>query len=129
MLTLRRAAFAAAVVATCLASAGAAADPAPPVAADAPPGTIYLHLVGGGHLTTPGGADLNLPPGYYLDEGSWLRLDAEVRRLQDQETRLTAEVASFTHSASGWRPPWWLLASAALVGAVAGYEAEHYLHL
>jgi hypothetical protein len=107
-----------------LASREAAADPDPP---DAPAGTTYLHLVHGGHLTTPGGADLTLPPGYYVDAGSWDRLDAEVHRLQDAETRLTAEEASLEASAHAGGAPGWVYAAAGLVvGALAGAAYVHY---
>lgn len=62
---------------------------APGVArADAP-----LHLRSRSTVTTEGGSVLQLPPGYFLEEPAWNALDLELRRLQDTETRLTAENA------------------------------------
>lgn len=70
------------------------------------------------HMRTPstvqteGGSSLSLPPGYFLDEETWQERDLELKRLQEQETRLVAENKSLRESASF--PPW---ATAAL-GAV-----------
>ena len=61
-----------------------------------------------------------LPPGRFLAEPTWARLDDEVRRLQDAEVRLTAENASLRKDAAGWRPGWKSLASAVLVGVALG---------
>ena len=124
-----------------LAATPAAADPAPDSAVpdpgtpvpdsntDVPPSTTYLHLLNGGHVTTPGGADLTLPPGYYIDDASWGRIDGELHRLQDAETRLTAENGSLRSSleAGAWTPPWWTIASAVVLGAALGYEVERKL--
>jgi hypothetical protein len=70
---------------------------------------------------TDGGNDLRLPPGYYLDEPNWNKLDLEVRRLQDQETRLTAENHSLRTSLGGWQPGWKTLSGALLLGIAAGF--------
>jgi hypothetical protein len=43
--------------------------------------------------------DVELPPGYYFSEGAYNTLDAEVKRLQDAETRLGAENESLRKSA------------------------------
>jgi hypothetical protein len=61
-----------------------------------------------------------LPPGRFLAEPTWVRLDDEVRRLQDAEVRLTAANASLRKDAAGWRPGWKSLASAVLVGVALG---------
>ena len=55
------------------------------------PGDPPVHVHSGATCRTDGGVDLRLPPGYYLPEQAWDDLDRETRRLQDQETRLTAE--------------------------------------
>ena len=38
-----------------------------------------------------GDIEMQLPPGYFLPEEDWLKLDTEIKRLQDIDTRLTAE--------------------------------------
>ncbi len=56
---------------------------------------------------------VTLPPGYYLPDATWDALDFEVRRLQDAETRLTAERDSYADTTVQW-----------VVGAlVAGFAA------
>lgn len=87
-------------------------------------GAGYLHLHTPAHITTDGGADFRLPAGYYLDEPNWGRLDAEVRRLQERETRLDAENKSLKTSMSAWQPGWIVLSSTLVVGIVTGI----YLH-
>ncbi len=56
--------------------------------ADVPPPT---HVQSTSECDTAGGSHLSLPPGYFLPEETWSALDFELRRLQDSETRLTAE--------------------------------------
>lgn len=65
--------------------------------------------------TTPQG--VILPPGYYLTNETWNRLDEEVRRLQEEEVRLRAERDSLTKSA---QPPWLWVAAALAVGIATG---------
>ncbi len=64
-------------------------------------------------LTTEKGSTLKLPPGYFLDEPTWLERDLEMRRLQEQETRLRAENRSLRKSAVDDYP--WL--ATGMVGA------------
>ncbi len=94
-------------------AARAACDPAPT--------PIVAHTNTDGHLVTDGGTDLRIPPSYIVDVPTWKRLDAEMRRLQDAETRLTAENASLARSASGWQPGWKTLAGAIVAGAALGF--------
>lgn len=62
-----------------------------------------------------------LPVGsHVLAASSWERLDAEFRRLQAAEVRLTAENASFRASAAAWQPGWRALAVTLAAGLVAG---------
>jgi hypothetical protein len=73
------------------------------------------------HCLTDGGTVLELEPGVHVPEVSWEKLDAEIRRLQEAETRLTAERDSYRKSASG--RTWTLrgiVAGAFAAGIVAG---------
>ncbi len=72
-------------------------------AREASGGDIY-HFVRPSKLVTEKGAELRLPPGYFLDEKSWQERDLEMRRLQEQETRLGAENRSLRESADKF--PW-----------------------
>lgn len=105
-----------------LAAARAAADPATPVKVNG-----VAHLASASAVHTDGGADLRLPPGYFLDEPSWTKLNTETRRLQDAETRLNAENRSFRASASSWQPGWITLATALGGGIALGWYLEHKL--
>lgn len=60
---------------------------------------VNLHVRSSSHLVTSGGTALDLPPGYFLDEPSHIKLDVEMRRLQTAETRLVAENKSLHSSA------------------------------
>jgi hypothetical protein len=50
-----------------------------------------LYIQSASTCKTDGGSDLRLPPGYFLDVDLWKKLDLEVRRLQEAETRLKGE--------------------------------------
>lgn len=80
-----------------------------------------LHIIAPSKIETAKGTKLELPPGYFLDEPTWKRLDDELKRLQVAEVRLTAENKSFRESAKDWRPSWWLLGSAFVAGCTATY--------
>lgn len=75
-------------------------------------------------LTTAKGSVVQLPPGYYLPDPVWLKLDTEVKRLQDRETQLAAENKQLRTTASAWEPGWKTLTLALLTGATAGF----YIH-
>lgn len=64
------------------------------------------HLKTPSNLTTDGGSVLRLPPGYFLDEPTWTRRDAELKDAQDKVTRLKAENESFRKDAAkvSWAP-------------------------
>lgn len=91
--------------------------------ADGPSGG-YLHFPGRTQLTTESGLHLSLPPGYFLDEPTHDKLDTEVKRLQDQETRLVAENQSLKKSLSSWQPGWVTIVSFLAAGIAGGV----YLH-
>lgn len=70
--------------------------PEPTPAADVQP---PWHFRAGPRITSARGTVLDLPPGYYLSEPAFDKLDAELRRAQDAETRLGAENKSLRASA------------------------------
>lgn len=73
-------------------------------------------------LTTGKGTVLTLPPGYFLDELTWTKRDAELKAAQNQVTRLKAENESFRKDAAkfSWAP---VVGSAiTLVGTVVLYS-------
>jgi hypothetical protein len=80
--------------------------------------TDTLHFKSPSRIVTDGGTDLRLPPGYFLPEPVWKTIDLEFRRLQEQETRLTAENQSMRKSLD--EGPGWgtvaLIAGTLLVG-------------
>ena len=108
----------------------AAADPLPPtptectggaaaVAADPAPGAP-IHVQTESQIVTYGGSRLTLPPGYFMDEPAWAKLDGEVRRLQDAETRLTAENKSLRSSARAFSCDVKCVALLVVVGVATG---------
>jgi hypothetical protein len=66
---------------------------------------------------------LRLPAGRFIDEDSWQRMDRETRRLQEVETRITAENKSYEKTARSWQPGWKVLTATFVVGLVAGAYA------
>lgn len=96
-----------------LSAARAAADPAP---AD------WTRLRSASEVRTEAGSHVTLPPGYFLPEPAFERLDAELRRLQDAETRLKAENESLRASAA-WSGPGWGTVALVLGAAGAGIAA------
>lgn len=74
------------------------------------------HLKSPSTVETDKGSRVRLPPGYFLDEQSWQERDAELKRLQEQETRLKAENKSLRKSASEYP---WVATGAVLVFGVA----------
>lgn len=65
------------------------------------------------------------PPSYLLPMPDWDKLDAEVRRLQDAETRLKVENDSLRLSAERTTPPWGVIGTFVVgiaLGAYIGYK-------
>ncbi len=108
------------IVATMLIAVRSAADPVPVLA----PVPVPTHLASASAVHTDGGSDLRLPPGYFLPEPLWTKLNTETKRLQDTETRLAAENKSLRASTAGWQPGWYVTAAAIGTGLVSGW----YLH-
>lgn len=71
-------------------------------------------------LARDDGATRRLPVGRFVDEPSWSMLDTELKRLQDAETRLTAENKSMRETTSGWQPGWISLSTALISGIALG---------
>jgi len=80
-----------------------------------------VQLLSDSVVKTDGGSVLHLPPGRYYRENVWVVLDTEIRRLQAQETRLTAENASLRTAVGGWQPGWWTLLTVACSAGAAGW--------
>lgn len=82
------------------------------------------------HLKTPvtgrtdGGTDLRLPPGYFFDELAFGKVDAEMRRLEDAETRTRAENDSLRKSLDSWSPGWITLSATLISGFLLGAYAH-----
>lgn len=100
----------------------ATADPSPtPPHGTTGGGSTFDHIETPSTCRSDGGTDFRLPPGYFLDEPSWKRYDADVKQLQDDRTRLTAENASMKASLSSWQPGWWTLLGVAASAAAGGW--------
>ena len=105
----RRTAVAVAVLVALSLPASAAAEP------------FRLHTAA--QCVTEGGSDVELPPGIHLSEPDWEKIDAEIARLQEAETRLTAENAKAKELSSP-DTSWWLLGLAFSAGIAAGVAAS-----
>lgn len=113
----------AAACAVLLLASQAAAEPVLPGEA---PAQTYYRVRKPSTLHTLGGLVVPLPPVYILGEPEWERLDAEVRRLQDAETRLEAENTSLRETARALSFPWRGAVVGGLLGLVVGIAATVY---
>lgn len=93
-----------------LISCRAAAEPEPPTRLTVPT-----------TVSDGAGNSRGLPPGYFLTDDTWAALDAELRRLQERETRLGAENESLRASTAP--PRWWWVAVGVATGLAAGFAA------
>lgn len=86
------------------------------------PPPVNLHISSNSTLRTDVDQHVahRLPPGYFFDEGTFDKLDAELRRLQEQETRLTAENESLRDSSRHYFPGWVVVGAAVAAGIAAG---------
>ncbi len=105
-----------AALVTFLLTTSAAADGAP---VEAPP-TPHLQLTTPMLLTRNDGATRMLPPGHFFDNPAYDKIEKEIKRLQDQETRLTAENFSLRKATEGWTPGWKTVASVFVTGVTIG---------
>jgi hypothetical protein len=92
-----------------------------------PPVPVNIDLLSPSRVVTDGGSELRLPPGHFLEAPLWQKLDAEQRRLQTAEVRLTAENQSMRKSLQGWQPGFYTLAVVLGGGIVLGYELQKHL--
>ncbi len=99
-----------AAVLVVLLSADTAAEPAP---------SHHLRMRDPSTLTVSNGKTYELPPGRFLSEPFFEKKDQELRRLQELETRLTAERDEYRRQATTWRPGWKTAGTAFLLG-IAG---------
>ena len=79
------------------------------------------------HIPATGRTYKLVPGTWLLAPPSWTKLETELKRLQDAETRLSAENKSMRETSSGWRPGWKLLLGAFAVGATSGAYAYYKL--
>ncbi len=86
-------------------------------------GADTWHLATPSTVQTDGGSNLRLPPGYFVDEPTQTRLDAEMRRLQEREVRLDAENKSLRKSAKSISFGWMTLSTVFVLGIAAGAYA------
>lgn len=114
-----------AILSMALVGVGGFADPAPVKG----PTFVHLNSPRLACLGTQGDLKycVQLGQGYFMDEPTYSILDAEMRRLQDAETRLKAENASLRASTAGWQPGWMTLMFAAAATATAAIYVEHKL--
>lgn len=82
-------------------------------------GDDIYHVKSPSVLKTEKGSELKLPPGYFLDEQAWQERDGELKRLQEQETRLVAENVSLRKSARD-DYPWIATGIVGAFGVAAG---------
>ncbi len=82
-----------------------------------------LHVKTPFQIISEGGTNIHVPPGYVLNEPQWGSLDTELRRLQDAETRLSAENDSLRDSAGVGPWTWIIGAASAVVGIILGAKA------
>lgn len=115
-----KAIFAVATVAALVSRA--AADP--PAPTSTPDLTHYLHIEDPSTLTTQFGSVLPLPPGYFLDEPTFNKLNADFKALQDGNTSKDAQIKVYKAEIEKWQPGWVTLASALVGGCALGW----YLH-
>jgi hypothetical protein len=101
----------AAALAVYLLATRAAADPAP---------SERLRMRDPSTLTLISGRVLELPPGRFIEEFEFMKWEIEIKRLQDAETRLTAERDSYKRSTESWSPGWKTLLGALTVGIAIG---------
>lgn len=74
-------------------------------------------------LKADSGAELRVPPGYYVPTTAWNALDAALKAAQDAETRLKAENTSLREAARDDAPRGWgtvLLVAGALAAGILG---------
>ncbi len=80
-----------------------------------------LHLKTPSTVKTDGGTSLRLPPGYFLEEMDYEKLDGTLKEMELQQIRLEAENQSLRDSADEVSFGWITLGAAVLAGVATGY--------
>ena len=117
--------FIVAVFALCLVAVQGATDPVPD------PGVAFVHLHSPrlaclGTREAPASC-VQLAEGYFMDEPTYNKLDVEMKRLQDAETKLAAENASLRKSVVNSQPAWITMAILFSTGAALAVYVDHKL--
>lgn len=68
-----------------------------------------------------------VPAGRFLDETSWLEMDAKLRELENTRTNLTAQNNRLRSEMQGWQPGIVTLAVTLVAGFAGGVYAYHKL--
>lgn len=102
-----------------------------PVLSYGQPAPTFAHLQSTRHAClsvdpVPVGC-VSLPRGYYMDESTFDKLDAEVRRLQDSELRLKTENTSLRASSASWQPGWVTMLTMVVSSVALTLYVEHKL--
>lgn len=80
-----------------------------------------LHLKTPSTVQTDGGTNLRLPPGYFLEEADYEKLDGVFKQMELDQIRLEAENQSLRDSADEVSFGWVTLGAAVLAGVATGY--------
>lgn len=109
-----------------LAALAAAVLASLPSAAAAEPLPQIVQVTESITLRNDAGAELRVPPGFYVPDVTWYAVDKEVRRLQAAETRLAAENKSLRSQASADGIGWGTVAAIATALALGAGVGAHY---
>lgn len=107
------------IAALLLASRAAADDTVPP--------PVVIQTLTPMILRRDDGAERRVPPGRFLDEQTFQKLDARFRELEASKTRLSAENKSLRGALSSWQPGWGTLLITVASGITNGWAARRYV--
>lgn len=96
----------------------------PPPACPTPGVPCHLRMREPVTVQKDDGTSYRLPQGHFLDTFTWELLDNEVKRLQDQENRLTAENISLKNNLKNATPGWPMLLVVVAGAVVTGLTAK-----
>ena len=111
------------LIAALVASLASVATADPELPSPLPLPGAHVRLTVEGELRVPAGT-FSVPAGTHLvADYLWDEWDADYRRLQERDVRLSAENAVLRREATRWRPGWRVIVGAALVGLATGVYA------